>query len=131
MARIHSVNEHVLVQCTEHNYTSSGSGASVDTLGFNSANLSVIATTGASGTLAITLQGSDDDAAWTTLGAVGTVPVGQTAYVLTCNIDVKNLGYRYYRVVRTVVSTVNATNVFLLASPDKMPVTQDNAGTDY
>lgn len=131
MARIHSVNEHVLVQVPEHNYTNSGSGSAVDTLGFHNAALSVVATTGASGTLALTLQGSLDNSAWTTIGAVGTVPVGQTAYVLTSNINVKNLGYRYYRVVRTVVSTVNATNIFMLASPDKMPVTQDNDGTDW
>ena len=127
MPRIHTLTDIVLPLATD-SYTASGSGASVNTLGYSSAALLVTATTNASGTLSVSIQESSDNATWTNVAnsTLTTIPVSSTLATATASINLK-VRKQYLRAVYVLAGsggTVAATNSWLLTNPQQWPVVQ-------
>lgn len=108
---------------------SSGNTQSLDTLGYQGALITLIATTGAASTLDAKLQESSDNSTWVdvTGGALAQIVASQTRATRTISVElVKTIRRRYLRLNYTVAGTVSGATIGSLAGPERAPVTQDN-----
>jgi hypothetical protein len=119
----------VLSKALDLGMASSGNTQALDTLGFQAALITLVATTGSASTLDAKLQESSDNSTWVdvTGGAVAQVVASQTRATRTISVElVKTIRRRYLRLNYTVSGTVTGAVTAGLYGPERAPVSQDN-----
>jgi len=138
MPRIHQIPAIVASQSTEF-ATTSGSGASVNTLGYSNLALNSTVTTNASATVTLQLQTASDNATWANIAnATITVPLSTTAGAAMIGVNMKNpTNLQYVRCVYTLNQlyggsggTCNICNNWLTTNPQQWPTSDTIAAVN-
>lgn len=124
-----TLTRNVLQKALDLGMAANGNTQSLDTLGYQHALITLIATTGSSSTMTAKLQESVDNSTWTdvTGGGLAVIPASQTRASRTISVElVKNIRARYLRLNYVITGTVSGAAVGSLAGPERSPVTQDS-----
>lgn len=124
---IHTPTENVLTKCLQL-ATATGDGVSIDCLGYERAEITVVTTTASASTGDAKVQESSDDGSTDTYADVANAAIVQVAASQTRKVSIINVNLskreRYLRVPVTIAGTTTMCVIAKLFNPRNAPPTQ-------
>lgn len=129
--RIRTISSHIYPTTANRGVTSTGSGTGVDTTGYSSALVGVLANSASAGSITISVDASPDNSAWTPLGTF-TIGTSKTNNWFLADVNLKYPDRKYIRCSYTISGAGHTLDFnYFLGNGIGYPVTQVNTVKYY